>query len=64
MFGINIHRGPRGGQFDPDNTIFSAGCQIFADDRHFAEFIKKCENGKEAFENNFTYTLLHEIDFQ
>lgn len=63
FFGINIHRGPRGGQWDPDNTIYSAGCQVFADDRHFAEFMQKCEFGRQAFGNKFTYTLLNEKDF-
>ena len=63
MFWINIHRGPRNGQIDPDNTTFSAGCQVFADDRHFADFMQKCKYGKEAFGNKFTYTLLLESDF-
>jgi hypothetical protein len=62
-FGINIHKGPRGGQWDPDNTIYSAGCQVFADDRHFAEFMQKCEFARQAFGNSFTYTLLHEREF-
>lgn len=62
-FGINIHRGPRGGNWEPKNTRYSAGCQVFADDRHFSEFMQKCEYGKEAFGNSFTYTLLHERDF-
>ena len=64
MFGINIHRGPRNGEADPDNDVFSAGCQVFADDRHFAEFMAKCEAGSEAFGNSFTYTLLLETDFE
>lgn len=63
-FGINIHRGPRNGRANPDNDVFSAGCQVFADDRHFAEFLLKCEAGKEAFGNSFTYTLLLENDFK
>lgn len=62
-FGINLHRGPRGGQWDPMNDIYSAGCQVFADDRHFAEFMQKCEFARQAFGNHFTYTLLHERDF-
>jgi len=62
-FGINIHRGPRGGIIDPVNWNYSAGCQVFADDRHFAECMLKCEYGKEAFGNSFTYTLLLENDF-
>ena len=62
-FGINIHRGPRGAVWDPENTIYSAGCQVFADERHFQEFMQKCEFGRQAFGNSFTYTLLHERDF-
>lgn len=62
-FGINIHKGPRGGDADTANTIYSAGCQVFADDRHFDEFLAKCEHGRAAFGNSFTYTLLHERDF-
>lgn len=62
-FGINIHKGPRNGNADSDNSVFSAGCQVFADDRHFAEFMLKCEAGREAFGNAFTYTLLSERDF-
>lgn len=58
MFGINIHRGPRGGKYDPDNSVFSAGCQVFADDRHFDEFILKVKHGRAAFGPKFTYTLL------
>lgn len=62
-FKINIHKGPRGGDWDSENTDYSAGCQVFADDRHFKEFLLKCESGKEAFGNSFTYTLLLERDF-
>ncbi|MBX3252515.1 MAG: hypothetical protein KF862_00130 [Chitinophagaceae bacterium] len=63
-FGINIHKGPNNGNFDSKNTIYSAGCQVFADSRHFAEFMLKCKNGASAFGNKFTYTLLNEKDFE
>lgn len=62
MFGINIHRGPRNGDWDSENTIYSAGCQVFADSRHFDDFMQKCEFGRSAFGNKFTYTLLNERD--
>lgn len=62
-FGINIHRGPLNGAYESDNSIYSAGCQVFADRRHFSEFILKCENGEKAFGNSFTYTLLERADF-
>ena len=63
MFGINIHKGPHSGDWEPVNSIYSAGCQVFADDRNFKEFITKCEFGRQAFGNSFTYTLLLERDF-
>ncbi len=63
MFGINIHRGPLNGDMDTKNTNYSAGCQVFADRRHFEEFMLSCENGRAAFGNKFTYTLLLESDF-
>ena len=62
-FGINIHRGPANAQWDPDNDIYSAGCQVFADHRHFAEFMQKCTFAAESFGNAFTYTLMNEKDF-
>lgn len=62
-FGINIHRGPRNGNFRTKNDIYSAGCQVFADRRHFSEFMMKCKFGRTAFSNKFTYTLLKQSDF-
>lgn len=63
LFGINIHKGPKNGNWDSKNTIYSAGCQVFADSRHFNEFMEKCRNGEKSFGNKFTYTLLNENDF-
>jgi hypothetical protein len=63
MFGINIHKGPKNGTFNTRNSIYSAGCQVFADSRHFFEFMAKCKFGRTAFSNQFTYTLLTEADF-
>ena len=61
MFNINIHRTS---ERYINEQRFSAGCQVFADQRQFADFILKCQEGKKAFGNKFTYTLLHERDFQ
>jgi|JI8StandDraft_2_1071088.scaffolds.fasta_scaffold192417_1 hypothetical protein len=61
-FGINIHRGPRNGQWTENNTNYSAGCQVFADDRKFSEFLLLCEHAANSFGNKFTYTLLREQD--
>ena len=63
MFGINIHKGPLNGNWDSRNENYSAGCQVFADTRHFNEFMDKCKNGTKSFGNKFTYTLLNELDF-
>lgn len=63
MFGINIHRGPRNGQWATNNTYFSAGCQVFADDRKFDEFLMICQNAANSYGNKFTYTLLEQSDF-
>lgn len=60
MFSINIHRTT---DRYADEQKFSAGCQVFADQRQFNDFILKCKEGKKAFGNKFTYTLLHEKDF-
>lgn len=62
MYGINIHRGPRNGQWTENNDIYSAGCQVFSDDRKFDEFLLMCESAADAFGNKFTYTLLDESD--
>ncbi|WP_103068866.1 hypothetical protein [Aquimarina sediminis] len=64
-FGINIHKGPKNGNWGTDNNpAYSAGCQVFADSRHFNEFMNTCKNGKKAFGNKFTYTLLNEKDLE
>ena len=61
-FGINIHRGPVNGSWDSSSGVYSAGCTVFADQRHFEEFMLKCKFGAEAFSNSFTYTLIDEGD--
>lgn len=63
FFGINLHKGPKNGNWETKNTNYSAGCQVFADSRHFSEFMLKCRNGEKSFGNKFTYTLLNERDF-
>ena len=61
-FGINIHKGPLNGDYDSENDIYSAGCQVFADSRHFELFMQVLEFGRKAFGNKFTYTLIREED--
>jgi len=60
MFNINIHRTT---EDYIQRQRFSAGCQVFADQRQFEDFLLKCKAGEKAFGNKFTYTLLHERDF-
>lgn len=64
MFGINIHRGPANGDWDSNNTNYSAGCQVFADRDDFEIFMIRCKKERASTGiNKFTYTLLNESDF-
>ena len=60
IFGIDIHRAYKTG-----TTVYvdkySAGCQVFANAEDFSFFIKLCQNHKNLYGNDFTYTL---IDFR
>ncbi|MCK5097600.1 MAG: hypothetical protein KAR45_05820 [Desulfobacteraceae bacterium] len=61
-FGINIHRASAHNESIQVDK-WSAGCQVLCDPNQYEFFIKLCRRGKEAFGNNFTYTLLNENDF-
>jgi len=63
QFGINIHKVNIEGNKNTNTKAYSQGCTIFADKRHFKEFMLKCTFGRKAFGNSFTYTLLNEKDF-
>lgn len=63
LFGINIHRASRQGASLRVGR-WSAGCQALCDPLQFNYFIDVCEQGAKAFGNSFTYTLLHEKDFE
>lgn len=58
-FGINIHNSP-----DNQTTLrvgaYSAGCQVFANDNQFHEFMTLLYKSIENFSNKFTYTLINE----
>ena len=57
IFGINIHRAnPAGRSTTVDK--WSAGCQVMADSKDFAEFLGICK----AHGKVFTYTLLEKKD--
>lgn len=61
-FGINIHRANKWNRSIQVDR-WSAGCQVFADPVQFNAFIDACKRSKEIFGNSFTYTLIHERDF-
>lgn len=63
FFGINIHRGPSNGDEGTYNWNYSAGCQVFSNDKGFDVFLTVCLNSYKNFGNTFTYTLLNESDF-
>lgn len=62
LFGINIHRA----SITATNTInidnWSAGCQVLANNKEYAEFMSICNEQKKRYGNSFTYTLLDEKD--
>lgn len=63
LFGINIHRSsPYSVSTDVHN--WSAGCQVFASAKEFAEFMSLCEEQRKRYGNNFTYTLIEEQDLK
>ncbi len=57
IFGINIHRANLTGKTINVNQ-WSAGCQVFADSTHFAEFISLCEKAEKLWGKTFSYTVL------
>ena len=61
-FGINIHRASLRNR-SIEVGRWSAGCQVIADPRQFDLFMDLCEEGRRAWGNVFTYTLLHQRDF-
>lgn len=62
-FGINIHRASVRNR--PISVgRWSAGCQVIADPRQFDLFLSLCDEGSRAWGNAFTYTLLHQKDFE
>ena len=59
VFGINIHKA---GNASKRVDNWSAGCQVFANDADFANFMEFCKKQKDIYGNTFTYTLLNEED--
>lgn len=62
-FGINIHRANVAGA-SVNVGRWSAGCQVICDPFQFNYFLDLCERGRKVFGNSFTYTLLHQRDFE
>lgn len=58
-FGINIHNS-RDGMRTTRVGSHSAGCQVFADDKDFGNFMQLMEFSENNFGNKFTYTLIDE----
>lgn len=58
-FGINIHRASLTGT---TKTIdkYSAGCQVLSDITDFKTFMQLCEQHRNLYGNQFTYTLIDE----
>ena len=61
MFGINIHRSNEGWTRETVDQ-YSAGCQVFNNNKDFLEFMKLCNKQKKLYGNTFTYTLINEKD--
>lgn len=57
LFGINLHRAAQRGSTRSIDK-YSAGCQVFENAQDFARFIAQCEQHRERYGNQFTYTLL------
>ena len=59
-FGINVHRAHYKEVLQEVGS-HSAGCQVFQDPRHFAEFMGFCKTASKTWGPKFTYTLLEDV---
>ena len=63
LFGINIHRATgRAGKKSSQIDKWSAGGQVIADNDDWHCFLDICQQAREIWGNNFTYTLIESID--
>jgi len=63
VFGINIHRATsKAGRKSTRVDKWSAGCQVIADNDDWHEFLSICQEAREVWGNNFTYTLIQSTD--
>jgi len=56
-FGIELHRSASG--FTKEVNKWSAGCQVFADNDQYDEFIADIKEDADKYGNSFSYTLLN-----
>jgi len=56
-YGINIHKA---GSASTQVNKWSAGCQVFANEDDFTEFMDICYKARDKWGNSFSYTLLEE----
>jgi hypothetical protein len=56
-YGINIHKA---GKESTEINKWSAGCQVFANEKDFEEFMSICMAAKSLWGDTFTYTLIDE----
>ena len=63
LFGINIHRATKhAGKTSTYVDKCSAGCQVIASNDDWHCFLDICQAARDAWSNNFTYTLLESTD--
>jgi hypothetical protein len=63
IFGINIHRASKyEGKKSTNIDKWSAGCQVIASNDDWHEFLDICQQAREVWSNNFTYTLIESDD--
>ena len=63
IFGINIHRASKyEGKKSTNVDKWSAGCQVIAANDDWHEFLDICQQAREVWNNNFTYTLIESKD--
>ena len=63
LFGINIHRATKyEGKASTQVDKWSAGCQVIAANDDWHCFLDICQQAREIWGNNFTYTLIESKD--
>ena len=62
IFGINIHKAGSRVAGSTQIDKWSAGCQVFAKESDFNQFMEICNKAKDVWGNSFTYTLIESKD--